>query len=101
MTGSTSSSYQVLWSRKALDALKAMRDKVKDSDGRLALAQAIRVLDQRLRANPLLVGEVYRSKGGVAEHLAVHELVAIDFAIDAKRKIVVVRDARALSGLGL
>jgi hypothetical protein len=99
MTGSAS--HQVLWARNALDSLKVMRDNLKDSVRRQALAEVIRILDPRLRTEPLLVGEVYRPSGGFAEHLSAHELVAIDFAVDSVRKIVLVRHAYPLPHLGV
>jgi hypothetical protein len=62
------------------------------------LARVVRAIDDRLRREPLALGEVYRSRGAVEEHLAVHEFVAVDFAVDKGRKFVLVRDCRALSG---
>jgi hypothetical protein len=49
----------------------------------------------------LNVGKVYRARGAIVEHLAIHDFLAIDFAADTKRKLVVVRDCHALSGHGL
>lgn len=92
--------YQVAWSRKAIAALKEMGRRVHGSGGRRELARVVRAIDDRLRREPLALGEVYRSRGTVAEHLAVHEFVAVDFAVDKERKFVLVRDCRALSGHG-
>lgn len=58
-------------------------------------------LDERLRHDPLAVGEVYRSRGPVDLHLAVDDFLAIDFAIDQSRRLVLVRNCVALSGHGL
>jgi len=91
--------YSVLWSSKAVADLRVLRDKVIDPARRSALAGAIRILDQRLRDSPLLVGEIYRQTGTIAEHLAVYDLLAIDFAVDVSRNVVFVRYVRALSKL--
>src|SRR5437868_4932615 len=92
-------SYRVVWSRRAMNALRELgRKRRKFGTGKLA--QVVRDLDQKLRREPLEVGEVYRSRGAVAAHLAIYEFLAIDFAIDKQRKLVLVRDCRA-SGHGL
>ena len=78
---------QVLWARKAREALR------QGSEGGKELARVVRTLDERLHRDPFTLGEVYRSKGAVEEHLAVHEFLAIDFAIDKERRLVLVRDA--------
>jgi hypothetical protein len=93
--------YRVSWSRKAVDALKELGRKAAESGGGNELARVVRAIDERLRRDPIALGEAYRSRGAVAEHLAVHEFVAIDFAVDGERKFVLVRDCRVLSGHGL
>lgn len=93
--------FLVLWARKSIDALKEMAARAHEAGGGRELARVVRTLDQRLRREPLAVGEVYRTRGAVAEHLAIHEFLAIDFAVDTERKLVLVRDCRPLSGSGL
>ncbi len=51
-----------------------------------------------LRREPISFGEVYRAKGAIEEHLAIHKFVAIDFAVDKERKFVLVRECHLLSG---
>jgi hypothetical protein len=81
-----------------MDALKEAGRKARESGDRKELARVVRAIDERLRREPLALGEVYRSRGAVAEHLAVHEFLAIDFAVDQERKFVLVRDCQVLSG---
>lgn len=99
MAGETS--YRVVWLRKAIDVLKDMGRKAREAGRGKELAQIIRAFDQRLRREPLNVGEVYRARGAVAEHLAVQEFIAVDFAVDQARRFVLVRKCHALSGHGL
>jgi hypothetical protein len=94
-------SYRVFWSRKAMDTLKDLGRRASTSDLRKELARSVKTLDERLRREAPVVGEIYRSRGVVEEHLAVQGFVAIDFAIDKERQFVLVRDCRALSGHGL
>jgi hypothetical protein len=92
--------YRVLWSRPAIDAVKEFGRKAREAGGGKDFARIVRTLDERL-TEPLAVGEVYRTKGAVEERLAVQEFLAIDFAVDRERKLVLVRHCRALSGHGL
>lgn len=92
--------YRVSWSRKVVEALKDLKRKAHEFGGGKELARVVRAIDDRLRREPLALGEVYRSRGAVEEHLAVHEFLAVDFAIDKERKFVLVRDCRPLSGQG-
>jgi hypothetical protein len=93
--------YRVSWSRRAVEALKAMGQRAAQTGRAAELAQVVKAIDDRLRRDPLAFGEVYRSRGAVEEHLAVHEFLAVDFAVDTARKFVVVRSCDALSGHGL
>lgn len=65
------------------------------------MAQALRIIDQRLRTDPLDFGEVYRSRGNVHEHTAFCDFIQITFAVCTERKLVLVRDCRIMSGRGL
>ena len=89
--------YQVVWARTARENLRDLRSKG-TPENRKKLVRVVRELDERLRQDPLLVGEVYRVRGEIEEHMAIHEFLAIDFAVDKDRKFVLVRDCRALSG---
>ncbi len=91
-------SYQVVWSHQAIQTLRDFADGSASHEAREELARAVRLLDQRLRTDPLDVGEVYRTRGPVHEHLAVKDLLAIDFAVDTARKFVNVRSCRVRSG---
>lgn len=92
--------YRVFWSRPAIDALKEWGKTTRGADGDRELAQIVRTLDERLRREPLEVGEIYRARGVVQEHLAVYHFIAIDFAVDRQRRFVLVRVCRALSRHG-
>jgi hypothetical protein len=96
MTPETSP-YRVAWAPRAVTALQELRPRAADFGGSNELARVVKALDDRLRRDPLSLGEVYRSRGAVAEHLAVFEFLAIDFAIDTQRNFVLVRDCRVLS----
>jgi hypothetical protein len=88
---SSNSSYHVLWSPRAQKAIRKMVVEAPTPTLRQRILQAVRQLDKRMRHDPCDVGEVYRVKGPVAEHLAVHDCLAIDFAVDMKRKVALVR----------
>jgi hypothetical protein len=93
--------YRVSWARKAREILKDLGKRMRASGGAQELARVVRAVDERLRADPITLGEVYRSRGVVEEHLAVQEFLAVDFAVDTERKFVLVRDCHILSGHGL
>jgi len=94
-------SFRVLWAPVALDAIREIGRRVPDPATRRELARAAGELNDRLSRDPISVGEVYRRRGVVEEHHAVHAFLAIDFAIDKQRQFVLVRSCTALSGLGL
>ncbi len=81
-------SYQVVWSQQAIQTLRDYADGPAPAEIREELARAVRLVDQRLRTEPLDVGEVYLTRGTVHEHLAVKGLRAIDFAVAAARMFV-------------
>jgi len=68
---------------------------------RQKLVRVVKVIDGKLRDMPDLLGELYRARGGVEEYIAVHEFLAIDFAVDKHRRLVLVRSCCALSGHGM
>ncbi len=55
------------------------------------------MLDSKLRDDPLQVGEPYRIKGVVEERVAVQMFLAIDFAVDKDKRLVLVRFCSSLS----
>ena len=83
--------YRGSWSRKAIEVLENATE-----SGSNALAGLVRAMDDRLRRNPVDVGEVYRARGAVEEHLAVYQFLAIDFAVDTNRKFALVRSCNVL-----
>jgi hypothetical protein len=87
-------SFQVSWSHKAIAALKEAGSKARQSAKGKQLAKLVREIDGRLRREPGAVGEVYRIRGAVEEYLAVVDVIAIDFAIDQQRRLVLVRKCR-------
>jgi hypothetical protein len=92
--------FQVLWSTDARRFLAMVKAELAVA-GRKKLVEAVRWFQDRLSSDPLNVGEVYKSKGAIAQHLAVKDLLAIDFAVDNVHSLVLVRSCRALSGHGL
>jgi len=93
--------YRVSWSRKVMDALKEHGRKAHEAGGGKEFARIVGDIDERLRREPIAVGEVYRSRGAIEEHLAVVESAAIDFAVDQERRLVLVRAFHVLSGRDL
>ena len=91
--------FRVVWTRTARERLRDLSNNAAP-ETRNNLVRIVRELDERLRQNPLQVGEVYRSRDEIDEHLAVHEFLAIDFAVDKVRHFVLVRVCRTLSGFG-
>ena len=91
--------YHVDWLRSSIDSLRKMAVGLGPRSSELA--QIVRDLDDRLRREPLELGEIYRRRGNVSEHLAIRGFLAIDFAVDEQRRLVVVRYCRALSGHGI
>jgi len=51
----------------------------------------VRHAKTQLRLNPILLGEIYREKGNIQEYNAVLSLIAVNYATDVLRKLVVVR----------
>ena len=88
--------FRVSWSRKAREALVAAAGSGDAPD----LARLVRAADERLSSDPFAFGEAYRTRGVVEERLAVLEFLAIDFAVDAGRRFVLVRTCRLLSRRG-
>ncbi len=88
--------YRVCWSRKARETLYAAAS----ADAARELAVRAKAVDERLSLDPLAFGEVYRVRGPVQERLAVLDFLAIDFAVDAQRRFVLVRTCRLLSRRG-
>ena len=95
MTGA--SSYRVIWTVNALAALKSIRDTFRESGKLINLGPILRAMDERLRTDPVGFGEIYRSANAIEEHLAVVRPLAIDFAVDKARKVVLVRKSHALA----
>ncbi len=85
--------FRVSWSQEAIGTLK-------QRGGDKELTRLVRTLDERLRRDPLHVGEVYRTRGTIEEHLAVQESLSIDFTVDTQRKFVLVRSCHILPGSG-
>ena len=90
--------FLVVWSHKSMDKLERMAEEPQQFGGREGLARAIESLHTRLCKEPLDVGEIYSLRGAVESHLAVDGHLAIDFAVDKKRRLVLVRDVHELFG---
>jgi hypothetical protein len=91
------SPWRVAWLPRAIAVLQELRQRAADFGGSSELARVVKALDERLRREPLSLGEVYRTRGPVAEHLAVSGFLAVDFAVDTQRQFVLVRNCRVLS----
>ena len=93
-------SFRVLWSSETRRLLKMMKSEATLAV-RIKLIETVRWFQDQLCRDPLNVGEVYKLKGSVAQHLAVKDLLAVDFAVDQAHGLVLVRSCGALSGHGL
>lgn len=91
--------YRVLWTSAARQSLVAKSANT-SPELRLRLSEVLRQFEADFANDPSSVGEVYRTTGPISEHLAVRDIVALDFAIDQLRRFVLVRKARFLSGPG-
>jgi len=91
--------YRVSWSRQAIEVVKDYGEQLAEPE-QTEFADLLRTIDDRLRRDPLLYGEIYRSRGGILDHLAVCSFVTVYFAIDPVRQFVLVRNCRFLSRRG-
>jgi len=89
--------FQVVWSAPARLTLEDLLDQFTDADQKQSLRGTVVELDQRFRANPAALGEIYRRRGAIAEHSLVYGILGGDFAIDEMRKIVYVRKLRLMA----
>ena len=90
--------YTVEWAAEVIAELRQLSFGLRRASQRQHLARVLRELDQRLRAHPEEVGEVYRTRGSLHSHRAVRGSVSINFVIDVVRRLVYVRDCSLLSG---
>jgi hypothetical protein len=93
--------YQVYWLPDVKESLKVLGQAARAASLVDALKETLTELNDRLEQGPLEVGELYRGKQAVKEHVAAHRLLGIDFAVDTEKKIVVVRRCWALGNSGL
>jgi hypothetical protein len=82
--------YRVSWSARALETLR----QAARAGERRGLAKVVRAVNAHLTSNPTGLGDIYRSRGAVEEYLGVIGFLAVDFAVDTKRKLVLVRSCR-------
>jgi hypothetical protein len=87
MTRNAIPAVRVLWSTDARKFLAMFKGELPVA-GRKRLVEAVRWFQDRLSTDPLNVGEVYKSKGAIAQHLAVKDLLATDFAVDQVHSLV-------------
>jgi hypothetical protein len=85
-------SYQVVWSSKAKEAVRELGRQARTFGWASELARLVNTLNHRLQTQPLAVGKIYRSKGGVDEREAFEHSFGIDFAVDVPRQFVLVRN---------
>lgn len=93
--------YKVFWLSQATTTLEDFGLRAPSDDVRRALADAIQILDEKLRSRPLELGEPYRTRFPVEERQAIQDFLAIDYTVDQARGLVAVRACVALSGHGL
>jgi hypothetical protein len=58
--------WRVAWLPRAVAVLQELRQRAADFGGSSELARVVKALDERLRREPLSLGEVYRSRGGLS-----------------------------------
>jgi hypothetical protein len=97
----TEGSFQTFWLPQARKSLEELARRAKAAGIGRELAALVKTLEARLIDDPLALGEVYRIRGAVQEHTAIHGFLAVDLGIDVQKKVVVVRTCTALSGHGL
>jgi len=93
-------SYTVVWSQDAITTVKAMFERASQLNLTGDLARILRSLTSRLRLDPQNVGEISWVRGAIEHYHAADGFVAIQFAVDTKRKLVLVKSCTALSGRG-
>jgi hypothetical protein len=91
--------FQVFWSIATRQALRTMSS-MAARPLRRRLANNLQEINERLTKDPTSVGEIYRSSGPFLEFLAVHGILAFDFAVDEQHHLVCVRNCRAMTGRG-
>jgi nicotinamidase-related amidase len=77
--------YKVSWLPAARDSLRELGQKARAVGLLDTLKQALTELNDRLEREPIEVGEIYRRRGPVEEHVAAHKLVGIDFGVDREK----------------
>src|SRR5215813_8061937 len=92
--------YRVVWSSSVRETILDLARKARDVGKGGELANDLKTLGQRLSHEPLLVGEVYRARSPVAEFLAIQGMLAVDFAVDKQKRLVLVRKCQVMSGHG-
>jgi hypothetical protein len=95
------SPFFVAWSPEAQLSVKHLGQKAKAAGLLGRLKQELADFQERLSQDPFEVGELYRTRGAVVEHVAGRLLILIDFAIDQDKKIVAVRKCWATDPSGL
>ncbi len=85
--------FTVQWSQRAIRVLHELKS-LRSAD---AIGRAVRSIDSKLRQDPMQVGEVYRVKGAIQEFHAIHKFIAFNFAVDTKRRLVLVRKCYGLA----
>jgi hypothetical protein len=93
--------YQVYWLPDVQNALRELAEKARGLGILDALKQAVAQTTARLEQDPLEVGELCRQKGDIVEQAAANDLIWVNFAVDTKRKVVVVRRCWATARGGL
>ena len=92
--------YQVFWSQEARASIRTLGEMAQGLGTGERLVHVVKSLDEILRREAGLVGEVCWQRGAIEERLAVREFLACRFAVDKTRNLVLVRDCIALSGHG-
>jgi hypothetical protein len=83
--------YRVIWSPRAKESLKELGKKAVIAGTASELALLVRAVIALLERQPLSLGKSYRRRGGVEEHYAFQDSLGIDFAVDVKRDVVLIR----------
>jgi hypothetical protein len=59
----------------------------------------IKEIQRKLADDPRGFGEIYKLRGNVEEYKALHGALGLDYSVDVSRRVVLVRNCTALTGL--
>ncbi|HYV34735.1 MAG TPA: hypothetical protein VE988_03460 [Gemmataceae bacterium] len=96
MTHKNGRLFRVFWPKTVRETIKKLAAQANLAGKVKELAAALRYFERRLSHEPNEVGEIYRKAGHVIEYLAAENPLSINFAVDTRRSVVVVRTAHLM-----